>query len=227
MISFILLSGGSGTRMNKPIPKQYLLLAGKPVIIHILERIDDIAEISEVIIVCHEKYRDLLGTYISAYMLRKKIVFTDAGITRQESVYNGLKKVSNKLVIVHEAARPFVKKSDFEALIQDEDENITYGIDIPFTVLKTNDHYINGNLKRDELINIQLPQKFNASSLLHGHEKAMADKLVFTEDSSLLFHYGLGPIKVVKGQPYNIKLTEPMDLLLGEIIYKEYFAGRD
>jgi len=54
MISFILLSGGSGTRMNKPIPKQYLLLAGKPVIIHILERIDDIAEISEVIIVCHE-----------------------------------------------------------------------------------------------------------------------------------------------------------------------------
>jgi len=213
--------------MNKPIPKQYLLLAGKPVIIHILERIDDIAEISEVIIVCHERYRDLLSTYISAYMLRKKIVFANAGTTRQESVYNGLQKVNTKLVILHEAARPFVKKSDFETLIHDENENITYGIDIPFTVLKTNNHYISGNLKRDELINIQLPQKFNASSLLQGHQMAIADKLVFTEDASLLFHYGLGAVKVVKGQPYNIKLTEPMDLLLGEIIYKEFFAGRD
>jgi 2-C-methyl-D-erythritol 4-phosphate cytidylyltransferase len=226
MISFILLAGGNGSRMNQPVPKQYLLLAGKPVIMHTLERIDDIKDISEVIIVCNEKYHDLLNNYISSYMLRKKIVYADAGSTRQQSVFNGLKKVTSNLVIIHEAARPFVRKSDFELLINDEEENITYGIDIPFTVLKAN-NYINGTLKRDELINVQLPQKFHVSSLLMGHMKAIEDNLLFTEDASLLFHYGLGQIKVIKGNSYNLKLTEPMDLILGEIIYKEYFTGRD
>jgi 2-C-methyl-D-erythritol 4-phosphate cytidylyltransferase len=212
--------------MHQPVPKQYLLLAGKPVIMHTLERIDLIDQISEVIIVCNEKYHSLLNGYISSYMLKKNYIFVEAGSTRQQSVYNGLQHVKSDTVMIHEAARPFVKKDDFEKLLSHPEENVTFAIDIPFTVLKAGE-YVNEILVRKELINVQLPQKFNTASLILGHNKAMEDNLTFTEDSSLVFHYGLGPVKVIRGNSYNIKLTEPIDLLIGEVIYKEYFSGRD
>lgn len=226
MTSLILLAGGKGTRMYQQTPKQYLLLAGKPVIVHSLERIEQIEEISDVIIVCSKEYINLLKEYISSYGLKKNIIFTDAGNTRQESVYNGLKLVKTKSVIIHEAARPFVKKNEFEKLINHEEENITFGIDIPFTVLKANE-YVQEILIRKELINVQLPQKFNTNSLLLAHKMAINDQLLFTEDASLLHHYELGHVKVLKGSTYNLKITEPIDLLIGEIIYKEYILGRN
>jgi 2-C-methyl-D-erythritol 4-phosphate cytidylyltransferase len=224
--SLILLAGGNGTRMHQPVPKQYLLLAGKPVIMHTLERIDLIDQISEVIIVCNEKYHSLLNGYISSYMLKKNYIFVEAGSTRQQSVYNGLQHVKSDTVMIHEAARPFVKKDDFEKLLSHPEENVTFAIDIPFTVLKAGE-YVNEILVRKELINVQLPQKFNTASLKLGHEKALEDHSAFTEDASLLFHYGLGQIKVLRGNSYNIKITEPIDMLVGEIIYKEYFSRRD
>ena len=225
MYSILLLSGGKGCRMQDSTPKQYLLLAGKPMIMHSIERFDRINEISEIVIVCESSYRDVISQMAREYNITKKIVFADAGESRQGSVFNGLRMVRSEFVIIHEAARPFVRTDEFLRLINEKEQNVTYGYDIPFTVLKGKS-YVNGILNRAELINVQLPQKFHVKTLLDAHKKAMEAGDVYTEDASLLFNIEKSDIKVMRGTSYNIKITDPIDLLLGEIIYKNYITNR-
>lgn len=226
MYSVILLSGGKGNRMQETMPKQYLLLAGKPMIMHTIERLDNIAEVDEIVLVCDLSYEEHMKQMLQEYNITKSVVFVKGGETRQASVYNGLTAAKNELVLIHEAARPFVKQSEFQRLIEEEAPNVMYGYSIPYTVLK-GEEYVSGVLNRSELINVQLPQKFNKEQLLSAHHEAQARGDVYTEDASMLYDIAQCPIKVLRGTSYNIKITEPIDLLLGEIIYKNYIINRD
>ena len=224
--TFILLSGGIGKRMQNSIPKQYMLLAGKPMIMHVLEKIDEIDEIEKIIIVCTDDYRDEINLMIGQYGIRKAISYAKAGKSRQESVFSGLKEAETDNVIIHEAARPFVTTEDYRRLIEDSNENAITGIDIPFTVIKGGE-YVEDLLTRSELINVQLPQKFNTKNLIEAHKQAEKDKNSFTEDASLLhYYYPEIPIHIVEGKDYNIKITNSMDMLTGEIVYDEIFRRR-
>ncbi|WP_054948785.1 IspD/TarI family cytidylyltransferase [Numidum massiliense] len=224
-ISFILLSGGIGTRMKMNVPKQFLLLGGKPTIVHVLEKLETIEQISEIIIPSPENHLFETKRIIKSYQFTKPIKVIEGGGTRQESTYFALKHVTNDTVVVHEAVRPFVTKDEFMKLINCPDENATYGLDIPFTVLEGS-AYIEKNLERDKLINIQLPQKFNAKAFLAAHEQARAEGEHFTEDASLFFKYNGGKIKVLEGTEYNIKITKPLDRKIAEIIYSDFVLGR-
>ena len=226
MYTLLFLSGGVGSRMHNSVPKQYMLLAGKPVIMHILERVDQIDEIEDVVVVCVKEYEASISLMVKQYGIRKKVVYAPAGVTRQESVRNGLAMVHNEDVIVHEAARPFVKVEDFKRLIAVEERNATFGASIPFTVLKGHE-YVEGLLERSELVNVQLPQKFETRLLKEVHERAAAEKREFTEDAGMicLYHPEV-PIKVCEGMDYDIKLTTHIDMLAGEQIYADVFSGR-
>jgi 2-C-methyl-D-erythritol 4-phosphate cytidylyltransferase len=226
MYSLILLAGGQGSRMKHSVPKQYLLLHGKPIMVHVLERIDVLDKIGEIIITCPQSYIDKTKEIVESYGLTKKIIYTEGGATRQESTYNALKLVSSPSVIIHEAARPFVRSDEFEKLISVEDESATYALDIPFTVLKGHE-YIEENLNRSELLNIQLPQKFNTKKLIEAHEAAIKHNKLYTEDASLYFEYTKEKIRVLEGTEYNIKITRPIDMKIAEIIYKDYIIGEE
>lgn len=218
--SFILLSGGVGKRMQLDTPKQFLFLAGKPIFIHVLEKIDTIPEIQEVIIPCPAEFLQRTEDIIKDYDFTKPILCIEGGATRQESVYRGLLHAQCEDVIIHEAVRPFVTREDFLRLINAECESAIYGLDIPFTVLQGKEH-VEKNLKRDTLVNVQLPHKFPTKRLLYAHECAREDKLEFTEDASLYFHYYQAKIAILKGSEYNIKITKPIDRIIAEAIYKE------
>ena len=194
-------------------------------IMHSLERFDKLATVNEIVIVCEAMYRDMIKQMIYEYNIVKNVKFVDAGLNRQESVYNGLQAISNEYVIIHEAARPFVRTEEFQKLIDDSEANITYGYNIPYTVLKGKTT-IESILNRSELINVQLPQKFDAKRLLQAHSIAKEKGLSYTEDASLLFDVEKITIKVIRGTYNNIKITDPIDLLLGEIIYKNYITNR-
>lgn len=226
MISVVLLSGGTGSRMHQAIPKQYMLLAGKPVIMHSLERLGQINDIEEIIIVCAKEFMSSIQLMIDQYGIKTPITFALAGSTRQESVLSGLSMVKTPNVLIHEAARPFVKVKDFQDLIASEFKNVTYGLSIPFTVVKGDD-FLTEQLKRDELRNVQLPQKFCTEKLLQAHLKAKEEGISFTEDATLLHHFFPSErIKILEGKEYDIKMTTRMDLLLGKEIYEEYFVNR-
>lgn len=226
MFTLVLLSGGSGIRMKKDIPKQYLLLAGKPVIMHTLERINKIEEISEIVIVCTEEYVSLIKEMLVQYNITKPVKFAKAGNTRQASVKSGVELAVTENVIIHEAARPFVSGKDFIRLINEPCENAMYGLSIPFTVIKGHDR-VEGILDRSELVNVQLPQKFNTEILRDAHKKAAQENRYFTEDAGLVYYYYPDvDIKICEGMAYDIKLTTSLDLIIGESIYREHFARR-
>lgn len=224
MYSVIILSGGKGTRMAMQLPKQYLLLGGKPIIMHTIERLENIDDVNEIIIVCEDEFVSSLDLMLKQYNISKKVIYAIAGKNRQESVYNGIQKVTNDDVIIHEAARPFVLTDEFKKLIESEAENVIYGYSIPFTVVKGDD-MITSTLERSDLVNVQLPQKFKCSILKKAHDIARKENKVFTEDSSMVFELCKEKISILKGSSYNIKITEPIDLHLGEVIYKEIVMG--
>ncbi len=220
--SCILLSGGKGTRFGKSTPKQYLMFAGKPMIVHSLENMEKIPEIQEIVVVCANDCISLIEGYIKNFHLKKKVIFAPAGESRQASVYNGLSKANFDNVIIHEAARPLVTTKDFCALVECENENVSYTYSIPYTVLKKDDKdFISSVLNRNELVNIQLPQKFNKQKLMKAHEQAKSENKTFTEDASLLYAYTGEEIFCLKGKTYNIKMTEYVDLLYGEMLLQE------
>ena len=227
MYSLVLLSAGKGTRFGKQVPKQYLTLAGKPMLVHTLERINKIDKIDEIIIVCEQEYTEKIQKFLTDYNIIKKVVFVQGGNTRQESMYNGLLKASNEKIIVHEAARPFVTKKDFMDLIECPAENVTYTYEIPFTVLKKDSNQkLSGILERKELVNIQLPQKFNKADLLNAHRIACEKNLSFTEDASMVY-YTEKEVFCLPGKSYNIKMTEYIDLLYGEMLIKEDYIKEE
>jgi 2-C-methyl-D-erythritol 4-phosphate cytidylyltransferase len=101
---------------------------------------------------------------------------------------------------------------------------VSYTYQIPYTVLKKGeDDNISGVLNRSELVNIQLPQKFTKADLLKAHELAKEEGKVFTEDASMVYYYCDTKIFCLQGNPYNIKMTEYVDLLYGEMLLKEEF----
>ena len=226
MYTLLLLSGGVGSRMQNAIPKQYLLLAGKPVIMHILERVDQIQSISDMVIVCASEYESHIRHLLNQYGIEKPVRFAPAGATRQQSVRNGLSLIDSEDIILHESARPFVKIEDFERLIAAPHRNATFGTSIPFTVVKGHAKF-EGLLTRSELVNVQLPQKFETRLLKAAHDKAVADGLEFTEDGSMIYHYFPDVyVKICEGMDYDIKLTTRIDMLAGEQIYDDIFRRR-
>ena len=221
----IVLAGGIGKRIGRPFPKQFLLLGGKPLIIHVLEKARDIPEITRVVITCPEAHLDATRELIANHRLGDKFECIVGGGSRQESVYKGLLALDGlDSVIVHEAVRPLVTLAEFRTLIEAGDENAMYGIPIPFTVLKGHD-YVEGLLERDELVNVQLPQKFHLGKLLAAHEAARRDGVDFTEDAGLFHAYAKEPVRILPGSDQNIKITVPTDTVTAEAIYAD-FLGR-
>ncbi|HEX7197808.1 MAG TPA: IspD/TarI family cytidylyltransferase [Candidatus Limnocylindria bacterium] len=222
----IVLAGGIGKRIGRPIPKQFLLLGGKPLLVHVLEKARALPEIERVVITCPASHLEETRQLIANHTFDERFRCIEGGASRQESVYNGLLALDGcESVLIHEAVRPLIGADTFQTLIGADDENVMYGIPIPFTVLKGRE-YVEELLSRDELVNVQLPQKFNAAALRAAHEAARGDGASFTEDASLFFRYGDGPVRILPGSDRNIKITVPADLIVAEALYADSL-GRD
>ncbi|MBN2840220.1 MAG: 2-C-methyl-D-erythritol 4-phosphate cytidylyltransferase, partial [Coriobacteriia bacterium] len=194
------------------------------IIAHVLDRVLPLADVTKVI-VCPPDHVRATEELLEHRNLTSDFTCVVGGATRQESVYRGLLHFEGyDSVVIHEAVRPFVTTAEFRALIDESAENVIYGLPIPFTVLVGHE-YVEQNLDRSSLVNVQLPQKFDAAKLRIAHELARQEDRFFTEDASLFHHYRQGPVRILAGSPNNIKITQPVDLVLGEAIYSEYVLG--
>jgi D-ribitol-5-phosphate cytidylyltransferase len=220
-IGMIVLAGGIGKRIGRPFPKQFLLLGGKPLIVHVLEKARLIQEIEQVVITCPEAHLAETRELIANHGFDDRFGCIVGGASRQESTHLGLQELTScDSVIIHEAVRPLVTVEEFRTLIAAEDPNAMFGIPIPFTVLTGHD-YVEGLLERDELVNVQLPQKFDRAALASAHEAARAAGTRFTEDASLFHQFAGAPVRILPGSERNIKITVPSDIVTAEAIYAD------
>ena len=215
----ILLSGGTGTRLGSSIPKQYIEVDSKMIIEYSLSRLLHSSKIDGIVIVCAPEWKNNLIKFES-YL--KPVIFADAGVTRQTSVFNGLLKAekffkdSINIVLVHDAARPLVS----DKLINDCIDACGRGFDgaMPVLPLKDTIYYSEDNqsitklLDRSKLYAGQAPEAFDFKKYLDAHLKIDKEKLLKINGSSELAFLNGMSIKLIKGDLNNFKITDSEDL---------------
>jgi 2-C-methyl-D-erythritol 4-phosphate cytidylyltransferase len=221
MPDVIVLAAGIGNRTKLTIPKQFMRISGKPLMIHILDIISKIKDFQKIIVSILPEYTDYYNELIKQYYDDcSKIVLVNGGTTRQESMFNCLQYVRTERVFIHESARPFIN-SDFINSLLNTDGDVV----VPVTKSVSTVFYNNKYLNRDRVYSIQLPQVFNTDILMEAHVRGYGKN--YTDDSSLVFEE-LGIIPTfVDGLDENIKITSPIDVKIAEVLWNEIFnCGR-
>ena len=218
LTSAIIAAGGRGTRFNSGRPKQFLELLGKPVIIHTLERFERCDAIDEIALVLPEDEINAFVPVAEAAGLKKLKRIVVGGRTRAESVRNGLDAVdaSFDVVVVHDGARPLVTGAEISAVVASAASTgaaclVTAVTD---TVKTVADGIVTGTVDRSTLRRALTPQAFKYDILRRAFDGAELGEDV-TDECFLVEKLGVA-IAAVEGDPRNIKITRPEDIVVAE-----------
>lgn len=216
----IIVGGGSGSRMQQQTPKQFLELAGKPVLMHTLEAFSKSALKPELILVLNVHYHDYWEKLCTDYNFTIPHQLIKGGEQRFHSVKNGLKKIKGKAVVaIHDAVRPLVSadlitRSFTEAELHG---NSVCGIQSKDSIRQLTK---NGNaaLDREKIYLIQTPQTFKSELIQKAYLQEY--RMSFTDDAAVAEQHGV-KIHLIDGETQNIKITYPEDLILAERLIEQ------
>jgi 2-C-methyl-D-erythritol 4-phosphate cytidylyltransferase len=236
-VGFVLLAGGTGSRMKANMPKQFLSLCGVPVLHHslslFLDRLKDHAESQGkkgppfVILVMDPKYQPEYQPIVDKYAGR--LAFANPGVERQGSVENGLSKLvelangSCGYVAVHDSARPLVTVKEITNVVRDAKEHgaAVLGVPCKATIKESEDgSLVLRTIPRKRLWEVHTPQVIKIDTLQRGFAKVQAEALEVTDDVSIVEALG-EPVKLTLGEYTNLKITTPEDMSVAESIMKE------
>lgn len=215
----ILVMAGSGSRFGGPVPKVFVELAGRPLWRHAARALAGTPGCRRLVLVTSEdRVEDVRR---DAQDLSAACVVA-GGATRQESVRNGLAAVDEpvEVVAVHDAARPLVRPETISRAVAAAAAKGAALVAVPVTdTIKEVDGlgFVCGTPDRSRLWRAQTPQCFRTAILVRAHEQALRDGTVATDDAALVERLG-HPIALVRGDPWNLKVTEPGDLAVAEAL---------
>ncbi|OPY62790.1 MAG: 2-C-methyl-D-erythritol 4-phosphate cytidylyltransferase [Syntrophorhabdaceae bacterium PtaU1.Bin034] len=217
----IVLAGGAGKRMGSSTNKQFLLLDNRPILVHTLQIFQECRAVDGVYLVVNHKDLPLIQEEIlENYRFNKILKLVIGGRLRQDSVRNGLEAIDEScdIVIVHDAARPFVSPAFVEKSIflMEMFDAIIPAIPVKDTIkVISKEGFVQKTLERDSLWHIQTPQTFKYDLIIRAYREGMGKKIYGYDDSTFIEHLGK-KVKVVEGSPYNIKITTPEDLIIAK-----------
>ena len=220
----IIAAAGAGTRMASDRPKQFLLLAGTPVIIHTLKVFEQCESINEVIVVLPAAESAGFVSLAGKYGLRKVARVVPGGVTRADSVKRGLTAIraaTAEIVAVHDGVRPFVTVEEINAVVtaaQTDGAAILVAA-VTDTIKQVNDQRIVQTLDRGELRRALTPQCFRYELLRQAYQAADVTDPSVTDESVLVEKLGI-PVSIIEGSPRNIKITSAEDLAIAESMLK-------
>lgn len=221
-------AAGSGSRMGNQLPKQYLPLAGKPMIYHALATLCHAPRIDQVCVVLAPDDEVWVRYDWSPFSNKLKVLYR-GGATRAQSVLYGLNALQSEgaiqdddWVLVHDAARPCLSSAQLDrlidALVQDEVGGLL-AIPVADTLKRADEKQcVVGTAAREGLWQAQTPQMFRLGLLVAALNKA--DNTAITDDASAIEALGLSP-RLVLADAYNFKVTYPQDLALAELILQQ------
>ncbi|MCU1289605.1 MAG: ispD [Acidobacteria bacterium] len=224
MNSVIIVAAGSGTRFGGGVPKQFLEIHGKPVIVHTLERFENCRAVDEIILVLSSREIENFQKTIGRYDLKKLVKIVAGGQTRAESVLNGLNAVNaetTEVVAVHDGARPLVSRSEIERTIEKARETgaACLAAKVTDTIKEVSGDKIVGTIDRSHLRRALTPQAFRFDVLRKAY--AQNDAAGAATDECFLVEKSGYEITVVEGNARNIKITHPEDLKMAEFLFSE------
>ena len=215
--SALIVAGGVGKRLNSHTPKQFLILGDKPILMHTLNKF---SHLDRIYLVLPKKYFNDWKELCEKYNFDLEHVLVEGGDNRFCSVKNGLNAInSTDIVLIHDGARPFVKKELITTLINKVSSG--FGI-IPVINPIDSIRLIEGDssraVNRDTIYHVQTPQCFIFNEIFNSYNIDYNSS--FTDDASV-FESKNGKIKNVIGSPNNIKITTPLDLELANLLIKQ------
>lgn len=211
----IIVAGGRGLRMGSELPKQFLLLGGKPVLMHTIEAFYRYDADIQVVLVLPRDHQDYWKSLCSSYHFEIPHRIVDGGETRFHSVRNGLQVIGGTgLVGVHDGVRPFVSKEVIERCYLEAEQKQAV---IPVVeVVETVRHLQGGEsstVPRNEYRLVQTPQVFSVPLLKKAYLQPYSPS--FTDDASVVESFG-EKVFLTEGNRENIKITTPFDLIIGK-----------
>jgi 2-C-methyl-D-erythritol 4-phosphate cytidylyltransferase len=221
----IIAAAGQGTRLAGKRPKQFLELAGIPIIIRTLKAFEQCDVIQEIVVVIPAQESAGFLSFADKHDLRKLARVVVGGATRAESVLRGLEAVPKgmaEIVAVHDGVRPFVTPDEINRTVEAARlEGAAILVSTPVdTIKEVRDGVVVRTLKRAGLRNALTPQCFRYKLLRHAYEQADVSDPELTDESSLVERLRVR-IATVEGSARNIKITGPEDLAIAEAILKE------
>ena len=214
MNAVIIVAGGKGLRMGGDIPKQFLPVGGKPILMRTIDRFLQYDEKMQVVLVLPESQQDYWRTLCDEYHFSQPYTLANGGETRFHSVKNGLTKVSPdaQLIGVHDGVRPFVSLDTIRATYEEaaRSEAVVPVIEVVETVRQLVDGK-SVTVPRSDYRLVQTPQVFSSSLFRQAYTQPYTD--FFTDDASVVERFG-HPVTLVPGNRENIKITTPFDLTI-------------
>ena len=220
----IILAGGVGSRMGADIPKQFLEVNGRPVIVHTIMNFQKHPEISGIVVVCIDEWMDYLNDIVEKYQLTKVEGVVAGGATVHDSTRNGLYSLKNKIsdgdyVIIHDSARPVLPAKAIDEMITVAHEHGNASLAIPCheTVIYTDDQKSGvEQLDRSKLMRVQTPQAYEYGFIRRLYERSDEDGIHDIIYADLVaIHYG-ERVYFSKGFTNNVKITKREDIALVE-----------
>lgn len=237
MIFAAILAGGSGTRMGNPDkPKQFLMLGGKPILAHTVEKFCVSGGFDQVIVLCPEAWvqqtEDIIKHYVAAF---DNIVVRAGGAVRNETIMNAIGYIEQQgkldedtILVTHDAVRPFVTHRIIQENIDSAANTGACDTVVPATdtIVESTDGALISNIpNRSNYYQGQTPQSFNALKLKQLYnELSEEEKLVLT-DACKIFTLKGEPVELVRGDVSNIKITYPHDMRVARAMMED--VGED
>ncbi len=217
----VIVAGGSGIRMGGNLPKQFMILKGKPLLYYTIKAFLDSYSDLQVILVLPVDYTDLGQEIIDAWFDKTRVQITAGGDTRFQSVKNGLSLIEEEdaIIFVHDGVRCLLSQSLIERCYN---LALSTGTAIPAIASKDSIRLVtdegNEALDRNMVMLVQTPQTFHSKILIPAFQIDYKDK--FTDEATVVEAYGM-KVSLVEGEERNIKITRPVDLLLAEQLLEE------
>lgn len=232
-ISVIIAAAGMSNRMGSKINKQFISIDNKPILAYTIEKFESCNYVDEIIVVAKdEEIEYCKREIVRKYGFNKVFKVVRGGKTRQDSAYNGLLALDEKadIVLIHDGARPFVKKENIIDGIKGvlEYDACVIGVPVKDTIKVVNSsNDVDKTPNRDKIWAAQTPQCFKHNIIMEAYKKAIRDGFIGTDDSMLVERIGYN-VKMVMGSYENIKITTPEDLIVAESFLKDkdYFFGQ-
>lgn len=224
-ITAIILAGGSGKRMNTDMPKQYLMLNGKPLLYYSLKAFED-SPVDEIILVTkagEEEY--CRKEFVERYGFQKVSAIVAGGKERYHSVLAGLREIKVcDYVMIHDGARPLITPKLIGQMAEEviEHQACVLGVPVKDTIQLTDDAgVITLTPKRSQVWQAQTPQAFAFSMVRDAYERIVQEPATeVTDDAMVVGHYYTLPIYMVAGSYTNIKVTTPEDIPMAEVFLR-------
>jgi 2-C-methyl-D-erythritol 4-phosphate cytidylyltransferase len=230
-INAVLLAAGAGKRMGSEVPKQYLPLYGKPVMVYALEAFERSQVDSIVLVVAPGETDFCRQEIVEKYHITKVAAIVEGGRERYDSVYQGLQALESDYVLIHDCARAFVTEDIIHRCMENVKiyQACVAGVPSKDTVkIVTEDDFVQTTPKRSQVWNVQTPQCFSYPLISDAYRRAFAAGLADMTDDAMVVEYMTDiPVKMVMGSYENVKVTTPEDLILGEQILKQYYGKSD